>query len=68
MMIGSKTFPTEISESPFIKTGSKNGMSSAITTLLSKSENETNSTFPFFKLIITGAEIAVGAIAVTKAV
>jgi hypothetical protein len=36
--------------------------------LFSKRENITKSTFPFLKLIITGAAIAVGAIDVIKAV
>lgn len=53
----------------FCKTnGSMNGMSAAITKLLSRRENATNSTFFLFKLVITGAAIAVGAIAVIKAV
>ena len=68
VITGIKTLPTEISEPLFISKGRRNGSKRAIDTLFNKSENVTNSTFSFFRLIITGAAMAVGAIAVTKAV
>ena len=68
VITGSKTFPTEILELLFINSGRRNGSKRAIDTLFNKRENATNSTFSFFRLIITGAAMAVGAIAVTNAV